>query len=133
MKTLLEKLGYRVGVPALLWRVPDELVTAFCSVTVAHDQEPQFRIAFVRSHAEMIEAAEEVASPYREGGHLWLCYPKKTGKLRTDLTRDVGWDSIQALDLLGVTQVAINDTWSGLRFRYRSEIRSLTRKSPTGV
>jgi hypothetical protein len=30
--------------------------------------------------------------------------------------------------LLPVTQVALDDTWSALRFRFRDEIRKLTRK-----
>jgi hypothetical protein len=31
-----------------------------------------------------------------------------------------------------VTQVALDGTWSALRFRRREEIPTLTRKSPTG-
>lgn len=132
MKTLLEKLGYKTGTPSLLWRGPDELIDQFEGLSTAGAAPPTFHVAFVRSRSELAEAAQEVAAAYRPGHHLWFCYPKKSGKLKTDLTRDLGWEPIHELDLLGVAQVSLDETWSGLRFRLRSEIRSITRKSPTG-
>ena len=62
------------------------------------------------------------------GKKLWFAYPKKTGAIQTDITRDHGWAPLAAADLLPVTQVAIDATWSALRFRYRDEIPTLTRK-----
>ncbi|HSR31169.1 MAG TPA: hypothetical protein VLY63_11445, partial [Anaerolineae bacterium] len=50
-------------------------------------------------------------------GLLWISYPKKSSKVTTDLTRDVGWDVVAEAGLRPVTQVSINDTWSALRFR----------------
>ncbi|MAF63879.1 MULTISPECIES: hypothetical protein [Pseudomonadota] len=49
--------------------------------------------------------------------------------IRSDITRDDGWESLAAQDLLPVTQVAIDNDWSALRFRYRDEIARLTRAS----
>lgn len=133
MKTLPEKLGYRAGTPALVWRLPDGLRDALAGLTPADvGATPAFRIAFVRSRAELAEAAAAVAAAHRPGDHLWLCYPKKGGRLKTDVTRDVGWEPVHALDLLGVAQVALDDTWSALRFRRREEIRTITRRTPTG-
>ena len=65
---------------------------------------------------------------YREGRALWFAYPKKTGAIRTDLSRDHGWEPLAERGLLAVTQVAIDATWSALRFRRRAEIRTLTRR-----
>ena len=48
---------------------------------------------------------------------------------RTDLTRDRGWEPMAAHDLLAVTQVAVDETWSALRFRRRREIPVLTRRT----
>jgi hypothetical protein len=73
--------------------------------------------------------AAEVASAYRPGGHLWIAYPKKSGAIRSDLTRDHGWEPIAAVGLLAVTQVALNADWSALRFRYRDEIKQLLQRS----
>jgi len=48
---------------------------------------------------------------------LWISYPKRSSKVETDITRDVGWDVVYKAGLEGVTQIAIDDTWSALRFR----------------
>lgn len=127
MKTLSDKLGYKPGTPARLWRVPASLANALAPVTPG--DTPTFRLAFVHSAAELVEAAAEVAAAYRQGGHLWIAYPKKSGRISSDLTRDRGWEPIAELGLLAVTQVALNDDWSALRFRHRDEIRKLTRRS----
>ncbi len=126
MKTLLEKLGYKTGTPAFLWRAPNELRDQLGGLLIAGTMSPAFLMAFVRSRAELADAARDVATVYRPGNHLWLCYPKKSGKLETNLTRDIGWEPIHDLDLLGVAQVSLDETWSGLRFRFRSEIGSIT-------
>lgn len=73
-----------------------------------------------------------MAASYRPGGHLWLAYPKKSDAIRSDLTRDHGWEPIDALGLLAVTQIAIDENWSALRFRHRGEIKVLKRRSEQG-
>ncbi len=132
MRTVLDRLGFRPGMTAQAWRVPEALGEVLAPLAEAGDGEVGFRIAFVRDRAELAVAAAEVAAAYRAGGHLWLCYPKKSGRLRTDLTRDVGWEPIHALGLLGVAQVALDEDWSALRFRLRGEIARVTRRTPTG-
>jgi hypothetical protein len=47
---------------------------------------------------------------------LFLAYPKTTSALESDLTRDAGWDPVEALGFVGNGQVAIDETWSALRF-----------------
>lgn len=106
MRTVLDRLGFRPGMTAQAWRVPEALGEVLAPLAEAGGGEVGFRIAFVPDRAELAVAAAEVAAAYRAGGHLWLCYPKKSGRLRTDLTRDVGWEPIHALGLLGVAQVA---------------------------
>jgi hypothetical protein len=49
------------------------------------------------------------------------------GRIKSDVDRDHGWDALKALDLLPVTQVAIDSDGSALRFRYRDEIAKWTR------
>lgn len=131
-KTLLDKLGWTPGAAALAWRVPDALAAELQPLVGAASGAPTFLIAFARDRAELAAAAAEVAARYAPGGHLWLCYPKRSGGIRSDLTRDVGWEPVHALGLLGVTQVALDADWSALRFRLRDEIRTLTRRSPPG-
>jgi hypothetical protein len=45
---------------------------------------------------------------------FWVAYPKGN---RADINRDSLWRMIAPLGLRPITQVAIDDTWSALRFR----------------
>jgi hypothetical protein len=75
------------------------------------------------------QSAVNVAAPlYESGKRLGFAYPKKTGAIKTDLSRDHGWQPLDRHDLLPVTQIALDETWSALRFRRRAEIQKLTRK-----
>jgi hypothetical protein len=132
MKSLPEKLGHRAGMGTLVWHPPQALRDDLAPLLADAAPEPRFQIAFALNGAELAQAAAEVAAHYSPGGHLWLCYPKKSGRIRTDLTRDIGWAPVQALGLFGVTQVALDADWSALRFRLREEITSFTRRTPTG-
>ncbi len=62
------------------------------------------------------------------GGVLWLCYPKKSSPLQTDISRDHGWEPLTTADWHPVTQISLDVTWSALRFRPRAEIKVMTRK-----
>jgi hypothetical protein len=52
-------------------------------------------------------------------GMLWICWPKKSSDIASDLTdaavRQIGLDN----GLVDVKVAAINETWSGLKFVYR--------------
>ena len=58
----------------------------------------------------------------REGGVLWIAYPKKSSSLATDLSRDVVAERMASTGWRAVTQVAIDDDWSALRFRPEDEV-----------
>ncbi|MET0772481.1 MAG: hypothetical protein ABWZ82_05300 [Candidatus Limnocylindrales bacterium] len=45
---------------------------------------------------------------------LWVLYPKAG---RTDINRDTLWPIVAGYGLRPITQVAVDDTWSALRFR----------------
>jgi hypothetical protein len=65
-------------------------------------------------------ALEAVAAPAitaaRADRLAWIAYPK-AGKLGTDLNRDVLARLVRARGAQPVRQVAIDETWSALRFR----------------
>lgn len=123
-KTPLEKLGWKPGMAARVIARPDGLD----AIPDEHADAPELILAFAHSTAEVALRLEQPLPLYRRGGRLWFAYPKKTGAIRTDISRDHGWGPMAEAGLLPVTQVAIDDTWSALRFRYRDEIAKLTRR-----
>lgn len=50
-------------------------------------------------------------------GVLWISYPKGSSKIKTDISRDKGWDSVKAMGFVGVSMISVDDTWSAMRFR----------------
>ena len=128
MKTILDKLGHNST--SIGWTVglPDDLA-AIVDLPVVAAAGTDLIVGFVTSVADVALRAAEVVPHYRRGGRLWFAYPKKTGRIQTDITRDNGWEVLAARELLPVTQIAIDETWSALRFRYRDEIATMTRKT----
>src|SRR5579862_2772396 len=81
---------------------------------------------FFTQRAEVDQAASLAIRALKPGGALWLCYPKLTGRrpkgaqeedIASDLTRDYGWESMSKEGWRPVTQIAIDVTWSALRFK----------------
>lgn len=107
---LAGKLQLKDGEPIRLLNTPPELVldvpvsaTATAVLAFAYDQTD---LAKCRP---ALEAAQQ--------DHLaWIAYPK-AGRLGTNLNRDKLWDLLKGQGIRPVRQVAINDTWSALRFR----------------
>ncbi len=72
---------------------------------------------FVRDTGELRKVNRKVFQRVKPDGVLWVCYPKGGAKASTDLNRDVLWKAMEKNGLVGVTLVAIDDTWSAMRFR----------------
>jgi len=72
---------------------------------------------FVYSMADLSERFDAAQKAVKKGGLLWITYPKKTGKIKTDINRDVGNAYLSTLGWEGVAMIAIDDTWSAMRFK----------------
>jgi hypothetical protein len=51
---------------------------------------------------------------------LWCAYPKKSAGLKTDLSRDVGWEALTKVGLEIVSIISVDETWSAVRFKKKS-------------
>ena len=129
-KTALEKMGFKAGMNGVVTNRPDSVAAAVPLATVIPvDARPDLIVSFVSSVTEVSETLDSVLPLYKKGSRLWFAYPKKSTGIKTDISRDAGWDAVVEKGLLPVTQIAIDDTWSALRFRFCDEIKKLTRKS----
>jgi hypothetical protein len=73
-------------------------------------------LVFVRNRAELEEHAKAALDHAAEDRLTWIAYPK-AGQLGTDLNRDILWKLLEGRGVRPVRQVALDDTWSALRFR----------------
>lgn len=73
-------------------------------------------LLFVRDRADVEGLAGAAVDLALREGLSWIAYPK-AGQLGTDLNRDVLWELLGSRGVRPVRNVAIDDTWSALRFR----------------
>ena len=73
-------------------------------------------VAFARNKAELDSVAAPAIEAARQDKLAWIAYPK-AGKLGTDLNRDILAALLTTRGVQPVRQVAIDETWSALRFR----------------
>jgi hypothetical protein len=79
-------------------------------------------IQFVRNKSEVEKDTPLAIGMVNPGGRLWLSYPKQSSKVPTDINRDILWKIFPNSEWRPVTQISINEIWSALRFRPKSEV-----------
>jgi hypothetical protein len=77
-----------------------------------------FMIAFTPVSADVERLGPVCVHNLSDDGKLWMAYPKGTSRRFTsDINRDRGWDTVEKTGFRRVSQVAIDNDWSALRFR----------------
>jgi hypothetical protein len=99
----------------------------FQIVELPDGTEFDFVQLFVRNMEELRQHAASAIEAVAYDGLLWICYPKQSSKLKSDIHRDVLWREVEPLGYQGVSLVSIDDTWSAMRFRPAEKVKS-TRK-----
>jgi hypothetical protein len=116
-KSVAEKLLVRPGAAvwvsdpgraALLGELPPEASLAGVAAGAA------VVVMFVASEAEARASLEAHAADLRTAGAFWVAYPKGG---RADVNRDSLWPILAEFGFRPISQVAIDETWSALRFR----------------
>lgn len=119
-KKLQIKPDMRVGVINPPEGYPEALGELPPGVTLVTDAEPgslDVMLLFVKSLAELEAEAPGALKLAKYDALAWIVYPKKTSKIKTDINRDNGWERMKAFGYAGVAMVALDDTWSAMRYR----------------
>ncbi len=85
------------------------------------DEQANVVLLFGESRATLERTLPTAITQVRPGGVFWAAYPKG-GK--SDLSREVMWKVLEPYLWRPVSQVAIDDTWSALRFRPAADVKS---------
>ena len=127
---LLRKLGIKPGQKILILSAPEGYIQALGTLPAGAEVKTiaegtfDFVQLFVRKKEDIDNHATTAMQSLKPGGLLWFTYPKKSSSIKTDITRDNGWEGLMAAGIRPVTQIAIDDTWSALRFRPTSEVKT---------
>lgn len=84
-----------------------------------------FALAFVLDQASLEKIVPELTRRAVGDATVWFAYPKLSSKKYTsDLNRDEGWVSLSEAGFRPVRSVAIDEDWSGVRFRRVEYVKS---------
>lgn len=129
-RTLIQRLGIKAAHKCLILNAPDGYLEALGELppntTIATQPDgSNFDVVqvFVHNKAEVDTLAPIAIDAIKHDGLLWMTYPKKSSKIKTDITRDIGWETINAKGLETVAAISIDNTWSGLRFRPSEKVK----------
>jgi hypothetical protein len=77
---------------------------------------------FIKSKAELEKQILRVKKFLDEKGTAWICFPKKSSGIKTDIDRDSGWAAIENSGFKFISLIAINETWSAFGLRFETVI-----------
>jgi hypothetical protein len=130
-KELAKKFKIKPGHSLLIVNSPDGFLSrsSKADTKLSAGKRYDFINIFVRAQADIDKLIPHALKALKEDGLLWIAYPKKSSTVKTDLTRNTGWDTLKKMNYEAVSQVAIDEVWSALRFRRVEKIKSA--KYPT--
>ena len=80
-------------------------------------------VFFASSRASLERRLDSLARMIFPDGGFWVCWPKQSSGVATDLTGNVVRDVVLAKGLVDIKVAAIDSTWSGLRIVHRRKNR----------
>ena len=132
MATLFEKLQLKDHNEILVLQAPESFEMELSRLPILHIHrqieslpEIKFSLAFVTRQSEVEALAPKIASRAKGDAAVWFAYPKGTSKkYKCDCNRDTGWAALKAAGFDTVRSIAIDEDWTGLRFRRKEFIKS---------
>ena len=132
MATLFEKLQLKDHKEILVLHAPQSFEAELSRLPVLHIHrafeglpEIRFSLAFVTRRVEVDALVPKIAARAKGDAAVWFAYPKGSSKkFKCDFNRDTGWAALHEAGFDTVRSIAIDEDWTGLRFRRKEYIKS---------
>ena len=116
---LLKKLRINAEQPLWLINAPADCLEYFADFAIKQKlgkgKPVSQLILFAKDSKELNHYLPLLATDVGHETVFWICYPKKSGSIQSDLILMKSWDVLSAYHYRGQTSVSIDDDWSGLR------------------
>ncbi len=121
-KPLVAKLGYQPGDTLYLLNAPSDFVTYITheGIIITQNLPATWGHIFFHAKSELKSFQANVNLATIEKG-FWVSWPKKSADVPTDLTEQAFRDLILPMGWVDTKVVAIDETWSGLKFLRRKQ------------
>lgn len=118
---LPKKLGVSEDSRVLFTNAPASFVSAV-GLSSNAETDLDVVVAFCLTLADL-DAAFALRDAIKKNGAIWIAWPKKASKIPTEITEQTLRDVGLPLGIVDNKVCAIDETWSGLRFVWRKELR----------
>lgn len=128
-KPLPQKLGIKDGMTIGILNIPNyfafDLGDLPTDVVVHRTERPaDIFIVFADRADEAERGFQRAMTLVPADGAIWVFWPKKSSGVETDLTENLLRDLFLPTGMVDNKVIAVDDTWSGLRFVVRRENRA---------
>lgn len=121
MSTLSDKLKLDKMAPFWLINAPAGIAVHFDGLVLKKTLSARSAIAqillFARSVSELDELVAHTRGFVNPGTLYWVAFPKKSGSIKSDISRDHGWETLAEMKYEAVIAISIDNDWSALRFK----------------
>ena len=117
-RPLVEKLGVRPGLTVYVDGGPphlDELLGG-AAYTTRLPRQVDVTLLFATSRDRVRKRLPLVVARTVPNGMVWVCWPKRASKVPTDLDDNAVRELGLSAGVVDVKVVAVDETWSGLKF-----------------
>jgi hypothetical protein len=124
-KSLTDKLGIKAGMLVAPIAAPAELASwlaplpSGAKLVGARSGNVGCVLLFVKRRTELERRVPAALARLGSGGMCWICWPKKTSGVATDVTEDLLRRVVLPTGWVDVKVSAVSETWSGLKFLRR--------------
>lgn len=124
---LAKKLGLKPGQTAWFFAMPESVRTEIGEVGVIEMTAPGRGMdavhVFLADRCDLEQVLKMLRREIAADGMVWVSWPKKASKVRTDITEDAIRDLALPLGFVDVKVCAVDEVWSGLKLVIRKELR----------
>jgi predicted SnoaL-like aldol condensation-catalyzing enzyme len=130
MASIVKKLGLKPGMRVLVIAAPPGYMRSLAplpegtAVSESLGGTKDFIQFFATRRSEIEKSAKKLLQSSTPGALVWITYPKKTSGVDSDLSREEVWAAMEGTGWRPVTQIAIDEVWSALRFRPTEDVKS---------
>ncbi len=130
---LAKKLGIGDDSRVLVLRTPESVIKEIQSqaptakfLKFARTKDSiDVALAMCTTEKQVLTDISKVHAALTQSGCIWVCWPKKSSGVETEISENWIRDELLKTTLVDVKVCAIDETWSGLKFVIRVKDRKL--------
>jgi hypothetical protein len=126
---LPKKLGIGEGTRFAVKSDPPDFAASLGPLPTGAERRTQVRgpldvvLAFYTERARVVRDWPALTKAAAPNGAVWVAWPKRSSGVATDITENTLREDLLPSGWVDTKVCAIDDTWSGLRFNLRKELR----------